>query len=114
MHIPPLSRRSDAFLERNLFLQAALGIRVYGGRLSAYVEGVVRGIEPGPRRAKRGSQAAAPDFERDVLLLVGLISLWRRCEQQLMLWSDAGERSVVGSTVLREQRGTPELEGLFR
>lgn len=114
MLIPPLSRRSDAFLERNLFLQAALGIRVYGGRFSAYVESVVRGIEPGPRRAKRGSGAAAPNFERDVLLVLGLLGLWRRCEEQLMLWSDAGERAAVASTVAREERGTRDFRGLFR
>jgi len=107
MSIPPLSRRGNAFLERNLFLHAVLGVRVFGERFSTYVQHVAREAEP----AAPAGLATPP---REVLLLLGLLSLWRRCERQLDAWSISGAKSMVGPSTAAPARHRPDLGELFR
>ncbi len=107
MLIPPLSRRGNAFLERNLFLHAVLGLREFGQRFSAYIEYAVQDT-------RASSPETTPGFERDVLLVVGLVNLWRRCEQQLDVWSHADASSALQAVVAKPKRALPGLGAFFR
>jgi hypothetical protein len=70
--IPKLQEHESAFVERDLFLHALLGVLSVGKRFEAWLEAVM----PVPTSPERVEGGAAPS--RDVALVLGAISFWKK------------------------------------
>lgn len=93
--IPPLSRHTDRFVDRNLFLHALLGLVSYGGRFSA----ALNRLAPPVQRAGR---VPSEPMDRETLVVLGLISIWRRVELELSTWAmDAPTGAPDGRGIAR-------------
>jgi hypothetical protein len=107
MKVPSLSQRSNAFDERNTFVHALLGMRIYGQRFNDYVEELC--APRSVRKARTPSTAPEPE----VLLVLGLFALWRRVEGALDNW-EVVRRSVQRPRPPASKRRLTRLNELFR
>lgn len=74
--VPRLHEHRDLFTERNLFLHALLGTLSFGTQFASYVE----------RVADTASEPPSTGSSRSVYAVLGVLSLWRRIEAELVSW----------------------------
>jgi hypothetical protein len=96
--IPPLSRHANRFVERNLFLHALLGVISYGHRFSSAMDRLAPQVQRTSVRFEK--------TDRETLLVLGLISSWRRIERELSSWgADAAVERAPRGIARRLARG---------
>jgi hypothetical protein len=80
MSVPHVQKHENAFVERNLFLHALLGLISFGNRFETFVKTTASELDC--------PLSEEPVAHRDVYLLLGALSICRRIRSELALWCE--------------------------